>query len=246
MQKAENDGQKNSSMKRLILAFLGTLASITLYAQMPSADALQLAARRVEHRQADIPNDLALQIEAALEALRQSSDEKALEVQRHGIKAYPQVNTESLDIWLAENSALAEAYLADPQAYTSLSPYLEPYGLTVKNVSNKAGSLVLHVEANYPVNMRFLADELSMNLEIDMVEVPMPKHRQTDITARMLNGGDWVLHYHLFFDQSSFEEGYHVWEFNYSKENGLQFVAEYGADAPQTADLQKPQNSDKS
>lgn len=219
-------------MERILLIISCVVSGLWLNAQNLSQTALQLAARRVEHSQADIPLGIAHEIQKALDAFMASTDSKVLEVKSHNIEIYEQVNLKNLNLWLAEDSPLAKLYSQDLQASTSLSAYLEPYALEVSGVEFREGTSILQVEARSPINMRYLANELSMQLEVDLIEVPMPKHKTSDISIRMLNGNDWVLYYHLFVEGDGLEKGYHVWEFSYSQSEGLHFVAEYGPQLP--------------
>lgn len=203
-----------------------------------SDNALQLAARRVEHRQVDIPQEEAQNIELALRAIAESQEAKALEMQSYNIQAFPQISLYRLDLFLDANSPIGQAYLQNQEAQTQLSDYLEPYGLRVAHREQRGDLLLLAIETEEALNMRFLANELSMNMHVLMVQMPVPKYKYSDIRLRKLNGEDLLIHYQVFLDESADESNCHVWEFVYSSTGQIKFLAEYGPDMPSSAVLQ--------
>lgn len=216
--------------KTLILTTLFLiLTTVVVLAQDPfkNKDAVQLAARLVENQSvSEIPEGLIYAISDALEAVAQDASVAAHAVTyKYDIHPKTSANVSSLRIILDKQATWGQDLTETP-----IHQIFPNYNLTLEVAETTDAYIVLHASSAKPLNMKFIAKEISILDGVWMVELPSDKTTGTDIQLRKVQEG-YILSY-------SYEVGdclvdcneKHYWEFGVKHNGEVTFLGEHGAD----------------
>jgi hypothetical protein len=217
-------------MLRFFLVLLGMLP-LGLFAQNVKNTAIQLVARMSEKEDGlELSSTFVNSLSNALEAMLTASNPKAQEaIHTYGVKeAQPLVSTNKLTVYLSREN-LSTRYCEDlKNAACSLFPILEQYSLKIEGMKSSESILELSLESDRPLNMNYLAHELSQHEDILMVEIPKNVLQGNDIQARRRPNG-WILSYTLKTQSCGLAcQQSHIWEFEVTDDGNINFITEYG------------------
>jgi len=191
-------------------------------------DAVQLAARLVEDNPSgEIPSQMIQSIESALMAVAESPSPAANAVMhQYNIHPLPKANTHNAVIIVDKKADWLKDLSKTP--IHQAVPNIKELKLTQKEATD--AYVIIDISCDRPVNMKFVANEISVVNDIWMVEVPTIKSDGSDVLIRKV-GNDLLLTFAYKFKQcaTGCEEA-HYWEFNVSKNGTVEFLNEYGAD----------------
>ena len=189
-----------------------------------SEDALQLAARIVENNQSHvIPTKLIYQLANAV-------------VHQYDIHPMNLANTENVFVIVDKNSLWIENLSNTP--IHNLVPEPSKLSLKVKEETNDYS--MLELSYNDPINMKFVANEVSVLDDVWMVEVPIQSMDASDIQVRKISNGFIFTYIYKFKGCETGCEEAHYWEFSVSDNGMVEFINEYGSDiTPETKSEKK-------
>lgn len=224
-------------MKRFLFFSLSLFLSNVSSAQttLYYNDAVELAARVVNSSNidAEIPKHLIHSIEDALVAVAEDHSQEAYLIsQTHAIHTFKHINTSSVNIMVDANANWLDKLLAGKSKIGNLplSNLLERYKLKVQVLEELDGITMLEITSSQPMNMKFIANELSMVDDVFMTEVPLPTGDGSDIDIKKIEGG-WMIAYHLKYKNCESLCKYdHYWHFGVTETGVVSFLGEYGSD----------------
>lgn len=189
-------------------------------------DAVQLSARLVEKEFSyEIPEHLIYSIEDALTAVSHCSFLAANTVcHQYDIHSSPTTNTYNLRIIVGKDAAWSEDLSKTP--IHKIFPFL-----MVKQHEETDAYFVYDISSENPINMKFIANELSVIDDIWMVELPSVSKTGNDIKLNRDEAGFFTILYSL--KMGSCEVGCndrHYWKFKVSPGGDVEFLGEHGAD----------------
>ncbi|MCP4439782.1 MAG: hypothetical protein GY810_12635 [Aureispira sp.] len=200
-----------------------------------SNDAVQLAARVVNSSNvaAEIPEHLIHSIHDALMAVAEDNSQEAyLVAQTHNIHTFKRVNTSTVHLMVDANAGWLTKLLAGKSKIGNVpfTNLLERYNLKVSVLDELEDIKMLEITSDQPMNMKFIANELSMIDDVFMTEVPLPSGDGSDIDIKKVEGG-WMITYHLKYDNCESLCKYdHYWQFGVTDASQVSFLGEYGSD----------------
>lgn len=202
-----------------------------------SEDALQLAARIVENNQSHvIPTKLIYKLDDALESISNSHSPAAnAVVHQYDIHPMNLANTENVFVIIDKNSLWLENLNNTP--IHNMVPEPEKLNLKVKEETNDYS--MLELSYNDPINMKFVANEVSILDDVWMVEVPMQSLDASDIQVRQISDGFIFTYIYKFNGCETGCEEAHYWEFSVSNNGMVEFINEYGSDISQESKSEK-------
>lgn len=210
----------------LLGAILGILLMKTAVAQQGVyyKDAVQLAARlSSEDKVAELSEHLIYTIEDALLSVAQSSYQEAKAVvQEYNIHTATLSSTQQLHL-IVDNQA---PWLHDLEAQNPISTYLYQQAIQLKVVEKEKEYTLIALQSEQALNMKFLANELSILEHIWLVEIPSEQKGGKDIQLSTTEEG-----YHLVYScpVQPQSQQIHYWEFLVSTTGMVTFLGEYGA-----------------
>lgn len=198
-------------------------------------DAVQLSARLVEKEFTyEISEHLIFSIEDALLAIEHSSFVAANVVcHKYNIHASKTTNTSNLRIIVGK-----EAQWSDDLTQTPIHKIF-PF-LTVKQVEETDAYFVYDISSKDAINIKFIANELSVIDDIWMVEIPSIAKKGNDIHLSQNESGDFTITYSL--KMGNCEVGCndrHYWKFVVTQGGDVSFKGEHGADLSNSAKEEK-------
>lgn len=198
-------------------------------------DAVQLAARIVSNSNidAEIPQHLIHSIEDALVAVAEyNSKETYLIGQTYTIHTFERVNTSTVHMMVDANANWLNKLLDGKSKIGNalLANLLDRYELDIKVLEELDDIKMLEITSSQPMNMKFIAHELSMIDDVFMTEVPLPTGDGNDIDIKKIEGG-WMIAYHLKYNNCESLCKYdHYWHFGVAETGEVSFLGEYGSD----------------
>jgi len=224
-------------MERLILYF-GIWFSLTnlIHAQKAvdyNTDAIQLAARisaKMNHS-AEISTEHIHDFAFALRNISQSDAPFVRfildTIQIHAAEIS---STHSLVVYL--NEEILHDFESKHDAQSVLM-YLLPkfaylYTLEAQHIVYKDGFYQLGIISSQPQNMHFIGNEISLDPQVFMVEIPVEAAAQKDIQIRSIGSG-WLVHYHYHHQpcKSCLRQSCE-WQFGVRKNGEVEFMGHYG------------------
>lgn len=206
-------------------AFLIILLGKSLCAQQEEYynDAVQLAARLSSEEQvSEIPKHLIYTIEDVLVLVADSPYQEAKLVQQYHIHAAARSSIQKLHL-VIDNQA---PWLDDLEGDNPITTYLHQQVIQLRILEQTEQYTLVELHSEQALNMRYLANELSILEYVWLVEIPSVQQVTKDIQLLAAEGG-----YRLIYSCSvSLEEQeLHYWEFFVSATQAVTFVGEYGA-----------------
>ena len=207
-------------------AFLIMLLVESLCAQQEKYynDAVPLAARlSQEERFSELPKHLIYTIEDVLVLVADSPYQEAKAVrQQYHIHAATRSSTQKLQL-VIDNQA---PWLDDLKGDNPITTYLHQQVIQLHILEQTEQYTLIELHSEQALNMRYLANELSILEYVWLVEIPSVQQAAKDIQLLAAEGG-----YRLIYSCSvSLEEQeVHYWEFFVSATRAVTFVGEYGA-----------------
>ena len=188
-------------------------------------DAIQLAARLISNDyQLEISDHLIYSIEDALNAISQSKYVAANTVlHKYNIKAAKSINTYDLSVIVGKKAT----WLSD-LSQTPIHQLNTAFKL--KKTEETDNYVVLNIHSDVPLNMKFVANELSVINDIWLVEMPSPSKIKSDI--KIVQQGD---QFHFTFSMETLNceidcDDLHYWEFEVHSSGQVNYLGERGAD----------------
>lgn len=191
------------------------------------SDAIQLAARlTVGEPTAEISEHLIYSIEDALTAISQSSFVAAQAVSyKYNIHAATTTNISNVRIIVGKETDWGKDYTETP-----IHKLLPTYELAIQKVEETDAYVVLDVSTHKPMNMKFIASELSVIEEIWMVELPTIPQLGNDIFLRPIAEGYIITYAYKTGGSNGDNIETHYWEFGVTPSGEVSFIGEHGAD----------------
>jgi hypothetical protein len=198
-------------------------------------DAVQLSARLVEKNFSyEIPEHLIYSIEDALIAVSHSSFLAANVVcHKYDIHSSPTTNIHNLRLIVGKEAAWSNDL--------SNTPVHQIFSfLTVKELEETDAYYVYDISSAKAINMKFIANELSVIDDIWMVEMPSLSKTSNNIKVAQNENGSFTIVYSLKMGSCELAcNDRHYWKFEVSPGGNVQFVGEHGAD------LSNPEKEEK-
>lgn len=190
-------------------------------------DAVQLAARLVVNDlSADIPEHLVYSIEDALVAVSENPSVAAQAVSlKYDIHTSPIANTSNVRIIVGKETKWLKDLSKSP-----VHKMLPAHTFNVKMVEETDSYIVLNVASETALNMKFVANELSILDDIWMVELPSNHMDGNDIKLRKINEGFIITYSYKTGNCSTGCEETHYWEFGVEPDGSITFIGEHGSD----------------
>lgn len=187
-------------------------------------DAVQLAARlSSEEKIAEISEHLIYTIEDALLSVAKSSHRKAQVVAQHyNIHAATLSSTQQLHL-IVDNKA---PWLHHLKEENPISTYLQQPTIQLQILEKEEEYTLIELYSEQALNMKFLANELSILEHVWLVEIPSEQRGGKDIQLLATKEG-----YHLIYScpVQAHSQLLHYWEFLVSSTGEVTFLGEYGA-----------------
>lgn len=191
------------------------------------SDAIQLAARLTAGSPtAEISEHLIYSIEDALVSISQSSFVAAQAVAyKYHIHTANSTNTQNVRIIIGKETNWGEDFSNSP-----VHKLFPSYQFNIKAIEETDTYLVLDISANQPMNMKFIASELSVLDEIWMVELPSTPYWGNDIHLRQVEEGYIITFSYKTGSKDADNIETHYWDFGVSHSGEVSFIGEHGAD----------------
>lgn len=185
-------------------------------------DAVQLAARlSSEEAFPELSQHLIYTIEDALLSVAQSPYKAATAVAQHyAIHAATRSSTHRLH--LVVDNAASWLYPLQYNNPVQLSLHRQDIALSV--LERQEEYTILELKSEQALNMKFLANGLSILEEVWLVEIPSQSSIASDIQLQVTKEG-----YQLLYSCPTERQELHYWEFLVSPTGQVTFVGEYGA-----------------
>ncbi len=217
-------------LKVFATCLLITISSVHCFAQKSYfyQDAVQLAARLVENDNThEIPQDLIKKIEEALESISNSPSPAANAVMhQYNIRTLNTTNTANAMI-IVDKSA---EWIKDLST-TPIHDFLpQNANVALKQKEATDDYIMLEMTSELPINMKFIANEISVVNDIWMVEVPITREIGSDIDIRPAADGYLLTFSYRFTRCETGCEDAHYWEFGVDANGEVEFLNEYGSD----------------
>lgn len=212
-----------------VTALLVTLALSVSKAQSTSLydDAVQLAARLVVNEPSgNIPEHLIYSIEDALVAVAENHSVAAQAVShKYNIHTSPTTNTSHLRIIVGK-----EAKWLGNLTQSPIQTMLPGYTFDIQEIETTDAYTVLRLQSPAALNMKFIANELSIIDDIWMVELPSSAKDGNDIKLRKVEEGFIITYSYKTGNCETGCEETHYWEFGVSPNGDVSFIGEHGSD----------------
>lgn len=199
-------------------------------------DAVQLAARLTSgSNSAEIPQHLIFTIEDMLVKIANHDSKKSSVVTgQYDIHTFQFVNTHEVHVY-AESAIKWVKEIEEGKEKLSNKPLqrvLERYNLKVETLSGANALSTVVFSSENPINIRFIASELSMIDGVMLTEIPAPEGDGNDIQVKQVQGG-WVFtYYHKYNNCESGCTNKYYWQFGVSEAGEVNFLGEYGTQLP--------------
>jgi hypothetical protein len=193
-------------------------------------DAVQLAARMVEEQETEvIPQDLIHQIEDALAAVSESNSSAASAViYKYDIHALGSTNTSNIRLVVDKGAD----WVNDLEKTPIHKAFPNKKIFEIKEGESTADFTVLELTGKQPLNMKYLANEVSIVNDVWMVEIPVEKKDGNDIQIKKIPNGYLFTFAYKFKNCEIGCEEAHYWEFSVINGETVEFISEYGSDLP--------------
>ena len=190
-------------------------------------DAVQLAARLVaDQPEGEISEHLIYSIEDALNAIAESPFAAANAVSnKYNIHTQASANTSNVRIIVGKDVAWATDFSQAP-----IQKLLPNYELTLSQVEETDSYFVLDVASTRALNMKFIANEISVIDDIWMVELPSEAKDGNDIKLRKVEEGFIITYSFKSGNCNTGCEETHYWEFGVKLNGDVEFIGEHGSD----------------
>lgn len=193
-------------------------------------DAVQLAARIVEESSTEIiPQDLIHSVEDALAALAENNSSATNAViYKYSIHALESTNTSNIRLVVDKGAKWVNDLTKTPihQAFPNSKAF------DIVEGESTADFTVLELTGKKPLNMKYLANEVSVVNDVWMVEIPVEKKDGNDIQIKKIPNGYLFTFAYKFKNCDIGCEEAHYWEFSVVNGEMVEFVSEYGSDLP--------------
>lgn len=193
-------------------------------------DAVQLAARLVQEQPSEqIPQELIHGIEDALATLSESNSSAANAViYKYNIHPLASTNTSNIRLVVDKGAT----WVNDLEKTPIHEVFSDQEIFSIKEGNSTDDFIVLDLHANSPLNMKHVANEVSVVNDIWMVEIPVEKKDGSDIQIKKIPNGFLFTFAYKFTNCEIGCEEAHYWEFNVTNGEEIEFIGEYGADLP--------------
>lgn len=227
-------------MRTIYLICFITLANVLLLQAQKQAevkqDAIQLAARLLEHNQVveEIPNVLIDSIFNILNNIAKSSLKESVIIDEFDMQAYPKVDVYSINFLADAAADWVKAFLANPQYIPAPLDYLaySYEGISLELIQASPIYCEFKLHSTVPMNMANFARQISNLPDIDMVmlggnDKRANTNQKTDIKLERIDGA-WVVSYYYKANKSS----EYYWQFSLEDNGTVNFIGEYGDTPP--------------
>ncbi|BDS13471.1 hypothetical protein [Aureispira anguillae] len=190
-------------------------------------DAIQLAARlTTDKATSSISEHLIYSIEDALVAVSEDPSIAANAVTyRYDIHASEIANVSNIRIIIGKESDWGKDLSQNPIQRT-----FPAYDLKLEVVETTDAYIVLDASSTKPLNMRFVANEISILDGVWMVELPGGSSTDSDIKLRVVEEGYIITYSYQTGDCLGSCDEVHYWEFGVEHNGNVTFLGEHGAD----------------
>lgn len=208
-----------------------------LIAQQPFEDAVQLAARSAAalNESAEISNNMAAELAVALEAIAlDDSDPAYMVTQRLNIHTFPYANTSNIRVYLDASAKWAKQLADDKKELeqTPLREWASLHNLSISSREEMDGIVMLELKSSDAKNMKYIANEVSFESDVIMVEVPAPSGDGHDIQAKRVHNGWMITYIYKYKDCLSGCKKQYQWQFGVSNDGLVEFMGAYGEMPP--------------
>lgn len=154
-------------------------------------------------------------------------------INAYQIHAFQRVNLTEINVYADPKTPwILELEKGEKISNVLIAGIITDYQLSGVLLSKDEGLASVRFTTQNPMNVRFIAQQLSMSEDIFLSEVPTSAEDGNDIQIKEVKGG-WMVTYSLRFNNCHIGcQNEHSWQFGVKENGDVCFVTEYGDEPP--------------